>query len=346
MSEESTLRKLKPRVLVVLELDGKVVVDEELADILRGIRSTGSLIKTARSLGKPYSRAWEKVARAERLLGLKLVEARRGGYKRGGTRLTKAGEEVLRIYEDYRERLGAHVSKKVLTGKMPDLVVIGSHDPLLELLVGRVKTKMGLDVEVSWVGSAGGLAALMTGDADIAGVHLYDEESGEYNEPFLDRYWLRGHVVLVKGYCRELGLVFRPEKPVKSIRDLLSGEYRLANRNLGSGTRHMLEVLLRREGVEPEEAAKVIPGYETEYRTHTEVAEAVARGDADVGLALRVVAEPRGLGFLSVAWERYDLVVSKNSLDKEGVKALLGLLSSPFLKELISRMPGYKEIEK
>ncbi len=341
MSAEQ-LMKLKPRLELVLELNGKPVIDRETIEILRGIRTLGSILRAARSLGVPYSRAWEKLAKAERELGVRLVEARRGGRERGGTRLTDAGELVLKLYEKYEHRLGRVAMRPSAQVAMPDLVVAGSHDPLLELVIGRVRVEYKLDVEVSWVGSAGGLAALMMGDADVAGVHLYDEERGVYNEPFIERYWLKGRVAIIASFYRELGLAYRPDKPIRDVSDLLTGEYRLANRNLGSGTRHMLDVLLKRCGLEPEKAEDVIPGYNTEYRTHTEVVEAVARGEADVCLTLRAAAETRGLYFKPLLWERYDVLALKERLSKRGVRALSEALSRSSLGLMVKRLPGYK----
>ena len=341
------LEELRPRLELILEADGKPVVDGELAEILRAIKSVGSLLRASRALGLPYSRVWDRIARAERELGTRLIEARRGGREKGGARLTEAGERVLELYEKYERALGARpLARGLGEMPMPDLVVAGSHDLLLELLVGRIRVERRLDVEVSWIGSAGGLAALMLGDADVAGSHLYDEETGEYNEPFLDKYWLRRRVEFVGHYFRELGLAYRPDKPVRSIRDLLEGGYRLANRNPGSGTRHVLEIFLRREGVGVEEAARLIPGFDSEYRTHTDAVEAVARGEADVALTLRAVAKSRGLEFTSVLWERYDLIALKKSLGKSGVRALVEVLHSDSARELASRLPGYRLSEQ
>jgi len=332
--------RLKPKVELFLEYGGKRLVDSELISILKAVRSTGSLLKASKVLSLPYSRVWERVTRAERELQIKLLEARRGG--RGGARLTDSGASLIKLYEEMERELGWKCGM-LGASYQRGLVIMGSHDPLLELVAARLRHR-GEVMRVSWIGSAGGLAALMIKSADVAGVHLYDKKTGKYNEPYFERYWLKGRVVRIAGYYRELGLAYRKDKPLKGLRDLLTGKYRLANRNVGSGTRVMLEALLSEEGVSADEASKRIPGFETEYTTHTEVVEAVASGSADAGLTVRAAAEAKGLGFLSLKWELYEIVALKESLRKDRVRRLLKALSSCEVGELMAFLPGYRPL--
>ena len=172
------------------------------------------------------------------------------------------------------------------------------------------------------MGSTAGLAALARGEGDVAGIHLLDEATGEYNRPFLPP-----GVSLAAGYGRRQGLAFRRGDPDFDGADLpaflaaaLRGGRRMVNRNPGSGTRVLLDRLLG--GARPD-------GYTNQPRTHHAVAAAVAQGRADWGMTLDVIAAAAGLGFLFVQDERYDLAVPDARRSRPAVAALLALLEDP-----------------
>lgn len=206
--------------------------------------------------------------------------------------------------------------------------IIGSHDPLLQSIVASIP-EAG-EVRVVNVGSLAGLQAVKSGVADIAGTHLLDPETGEYNVPYVKRLGIRD-AVLVKGYKREQGFVYRKEVgPVSSFAEVIEGGYRFVNRNPGSGTRvlvdHLLEEEARGKGVDAAELKERLKGYSFEVKTHEAVAYLVSRGVADVGVAVRYVAERYGLGFTYLASEEYDLLVRKESLEKSAVKRIIEAL--------------------
>jgi len=303
----------------------------------------GSLLAACRETGTPYSRAWEWIAKIERKLGVRVVEAKRGGVKGGGMRLTQFGRELLDRYRRAAEKYGIPLGRKIETVVMPELSIMGSHDPILELIVDKLKERGVKDVEVSWIGSAGGLASLMVGDADVAGVHLFDPETGEYNTPYLSRYWLEDRVVVYRGYMREIGFVYRRDLNVKSFKDLVEKKLRFINRNLGSGTRILIDYLIEKElGVE---GRKSIEGYGWEVKTHVEVCRAIAEGEADVGVALRYCANLYGLGFTRLTWEWYDFAVSKASLEKKAVKEFIYIIKEE-LGDIIRGIEGYRLTER
>ncbi len=198
-----------------------------------------------------------------------------------------------------------------------DLVAIGSHcvglDELLSMLAAR-----GFRIKAIPVGSTAGLAALARGEGDVAGVHLLDEATGQYNTPFLP-----AGVRLVAGYGRRQGIVFRRGDPVLDVDDeetfwaaLREGVRQMINRNPGSGTRILIDRLLA--GAQPE-------GYLHQARTHYAVAAAVEQSRADWGMTLDTVAAAAGLGFRFVAAERYDLAVREDRWDRPAVAALRDL---------------------
>ena len=203
------------------------------------------------------------------------------------------------------------------------------------------------------VGSTGGILAIKRGEADIAGTHLLDEETGEYNVPYLRRYGLSGVAVLVKGYVREQGFIVAKGNPkgIRGFEDLLRNDVTMINRNPGSGTRILLDMHLRRiaekMGMDFDELKGRIRGYDVEAKSHTAVAVAVLMGKADVGLGIRTVAERYGLDFIPIRPEEYDFIVRKDRLEKESVKMFLDVLrSEEFGRELERRLPGMRVTER
>jgi len=341
-----TLRGLKSKATLILEKDGVEIVDEKTAGLLLLIERTGSILTAARTLGLTYSRAWEAIARLERALRIKIVEARRGGRGGGGAKLTKHGEKILQFYvSEYRRLLHKRLVIRRGGVEAPELIYAGSNDLLLEHVFGIMKKKGVRSIEAAWIGSSGGLSALMLKEADFAGLHLYDPSSGEYNRPFLQRYWLEDQVVLVRGYDRELGFASRIalDDPLDAV---IRGELRIVNRNLGSGTRifldHLIKEKVKRIGLSFQEAVKRIKGYGEEVNTHLEVVRAITMGKADLGLTLRWAAEKHGLKFKPLKWERFDFAIPLDKLEKKAVKEFLETLRSKELKDLAEKLTGYR----
>ncbi len=340
------LERVRARVEVVLEYDGKVVLDSKGALVLSAIERFGSLLAASRALGIPYSTCWEIVKRVENVLGYRVVGRRRGVS--GGACLTDVGRRLLELYEEACRRFG--VRFRVLSIEHPPrtgaLVVVGSNDIVLEHLLGVLKSEFSFDIEVFWCGSAGGLAAAMIGECDIAPTHLYDPATGEYNLPYLSRYWLEDRVVVVRGYMREVGIAYRPGLEIRGFRDAVEKGLRIVNRNLGSGTRVLVDYLLSKVaeemGKSVDEVRNMLKGYWHEVRTHREVAEAIVRGDADFGVTLRHVAELYGLSFIPLKWEYFDFVIPAEKMCKEGVRKFTQLLSSEKLAKILERFRGYK----
>ncbi len=336
------------RLKVVFEVEGKEVVDERLATLLAYIERYGSILAASRAAGIPYSRAWEWIVRSEALLGVKLVISRRGGPG-GGTALTKEGKELLDDYvRVFKEVTGCDFMSALKGGfKIPELTYMGSHDPGVELIAGMLRKGGVGDIELSWVGSGLGIAAVSLGEADLAGIHLYDEDTGMYNLPFLRRYWLEGKAVLVRGYDREIGVVTRGVMRLDEVMEgLFRGDLVLINRQPGSGSRVLLDAILKEEadrrGVRPSQILKVLKGYSHEVRTHVEVARAIASGEADVGLCIRWAAAQYGVNFIPLRWERFDFITLKERLTKGSVSAFIKALRSEEFRNALSSLQGYR----
>jgi molybdopterin molybdotransferase/putative molybdopterin biosynthesis protein len=219
-----------------------------------------------------------------------------------------------------------------------DLVFIGSHCAGLDLLIGELAAG-GLRVKALNVGSMAGLEAAKRGECDVAGIHLLDPATGEYNRPFLTP-----ELELVPGYGRMQGIVFRSGDPrfesrsaemaiaaLKSEAASAANSFTpalMVNRNAGSGTRILIDRVLG--GARP-------PGYTKQARSHNAVAAAVAQGLADWGVATRSVARLYGLGFLPLQAEQYDFVVPKNRLARVPVQRFLVLLAEPRMRAALEQ---------
>ena len=220
------------------------------------------------------------------------------------------------------------------------LVVIGSHDPLLDELAELLRTEYG-DVTMgsAHVGSMGGLIAVRRGEAHLAGTHLLDEETGEYNSSFVRKVISKGGVTLVECVQRTQGLILQkgnPEK-IEGIRDLARDDLRYVNRQKGSGTRILLDHLCRNEGID----ASKIYGYNREEYTHTSVAALIAAGSADVGLGVYAAAKLYGLDFIPVCQEQYDLLIPNHAWELPMMQKLLELLRSDAFKQKLDALGGY-----
>jgi len=219
------------------------------------------------------------------------------------------------------------------------VVVVGSHDPGLDLLGSAMRRRGGPGLSSAHVGSVGGLLALRRGEAHAAGVHLIDEAGGEYNVDYVRRILPGRRVLLLTAAERHQGLMVARGNPkaIAGIGDLARDDVTLVNRQRGAGTRILLDLLLRREGIEPGRVA----GYGREEYTHTAVAAAVAGGTADCGLGLLAAARALGLDFIPVARERYELAVPAEYVDTEGVAQLIAALQSPDFHRALEALGGY-----
>jgi putative molybdopterin biosynthesis protein len=215
--------------------------------------------------------------------------------------------------------------------QLADLVVIGSHCLGLDFLLGELQRR-GVRSKFLAVGSTAGLDAAKRGECDLAGVHLLDPTSSEYNRPFLTPA-----LELVPGYGRQQGLVFRPgdtrfegrtaqDAIAKALDDTACV---MVNRNQGSGTRALIDRLLN--GARPR-------GYAVQPRNHNAVAAAVVQGRADWGMTLDTIALSARLGFLPVQAEQYDFIVPRSRMDRPGVVAFKTLLQQASTREALVRL--------
>ncbi|MCX6025735.1 MAG: molybdopterin biosynthesis protein [Chloroflexi bacterium] len=215
---------------------------------------------------------------------------------------------------------------------------IGSHDLTLDLLSQHLGA-YGVRLVSANAGSVGGLVALRRGEAHLAGCHLLDPATGEYNLRYVREYLPGQAVVLVSLVGRAQGLMVARGNPkhIASLADLAREEVRFVNRQRGAGTRLLLDYHLERLGIE---AARV-RGYEREVVTHLAVAVDVASGVADCGLGIAAAAQALELDFVPVADERYDLVIPAEEWEGARLVPLRAVLTDTRFREAVGALPGY-----
>jgi putative molybdopterin biosynthesis protein len=213
----------------------------------------------------------------------------------------------------------------------PDLVIMGSHDVALDVVVGELAER-GFSARTLAIGSLGGVAAISRGECDVAPVHLIDPASGRYNV-----HLVTPGLALVPGWRRMQGILFRPDDTrfegkiaAEALKVILADPSALmVNRNAGAGTRVLIDDLLK--GARP-------AGYANQPKSHNAVAAAIAQGRADWGVAIAPVAKLYGLGFLEVAPEHYDFLVAESRRDRPATRAFFEALRDHETRKRISAL--------
>jgi len=236
-------------------------------------------------------------------------------------------EELRELIEE-----GEPVRVKLLTDRIADISIVGSHCIGLELIMAEMRRR-GFHVKSVFVGSSGGFKAIARGEADLAGVHAFDPETMEYNVPFMRKFSIEDKAILIRGYKRIQGLIVARGNPkgIKGIRDILERrDIVMMNRNKGSGTRILLDYLLKveaeRMGIDISEAIKGIRGYWNEAKSHNAVAIAIKNGIADVGIGIKTVAGIYDLDFIPIAEENYDFLIRRSSMGKRAIEEFIEIL--------------------
>ncbi|MEH2212338.1 substrate-binding domain-containing protein [Nostoc sp.] len=195
-----------------------------------------------------------------------------------------------------------------------------------------------LRVQYNFANSMAALHSLCRGEAHIAGMHLYDPETGEYNTPFVRDVLAGREAVLITLGVWEEGLLLKSGNPmgIRTVSDLVAGAT-IVNREIGSGSRMLLEQTLQKEQI-PFDA---VQGFDNVLKSHQDVAQAVVRGVADAGMSTASVATAFGLGFIPLHQSRYDLVILKEYLEEAPVQQLLSTLGHRMVHSQFEILGGY-----
>lgn len=263
-----------------------------------------------------------------------LLEGISGGHSIGEI------EQAVRIALDRWRVIQPNVPQ---SGSDSVIRFAGSHDPGIAWLAAQFPQGIeAYQIDLQFLGSLSGLISLADGKADMAGCHLWDEESNTYNIPYVRRILPGKRVALLHLAYRSLGLILPVGNPdgIHSLKELSRKKIRFINRQSGSGTRVWLDAQLRFLGIDPSE----INGYQHEVHSHSAVAQAVAEGKADCGFGLQTSALAYKLEFVPLTREEYHLVFPAAQLDRPVVKSFIEWMGTAQVKAGLSSLGGYDTV--
>ncbi len=259
------------------------------------------------------------------------------------TTLSKA-EAIIRIPSFSEGIVAGEETEAELLVDLEDIantiVIIGSHDITVDILSDEIREKdSAIRIASGNVGSLGGLLALKKGTAHVAGAHLLDTATGEYNISYIQKYLKRVPVHVFNLVVRDQGLIIQRGNPrqVRGIGDLTRDDLSFVNRQPGSGTRILFDYKLQEMGIDPSQ----IRGYDNEEYTHMNVAVAVLNGMADVGLGIMAAAKALDLDFIPVLSEQYDLVVPSPFVNDHKIQLLISVARSKEFRNRVEALGGY-----
>ncbi len=321
-------------------------VSSTLFEILRAVDEQGSVTAAARSAGISYRSAWNLLQQWSSRLGQDLVIMERGR----GSVLSCFGRKLLWAKDYTREQtetllaqittqLRRELDRVDTSATTARIRVVASHCLTHPLLRKAFRERTGQDLHIENAGSARALERLVDGGCDIAGFHVAE---GGLRSDFVHHY--RGRIdpadyTLIRAGVRRQGLIVarRNPKNIREIRDLARSGVCMVNRQPESGTRLLLDAMLRQAVISPTR----LTGYDTEEYTHSAVGALVASGAVDVGLGTEASAHQFGLEFVGLADETYYYAVATVRLREPGVAKFVVALGSEDFRERARTLAGY-----
>jgi len=317
-----------------------------LIALLDAIHHHGSISSAARELGLSYRHVWGELKRWERVLGYTLVLWTKGQPARlapFGSKLLWAERRAQARLAPQLDAMRAELERAFAVAFDADAEVIevaASHDEGLRALSTWAAMHGKLHLDIRFSGSVDALSALNEGRAIVAGFHaLKHARAGSITARAYRPMLQPGRHKLIGFATRCQGLIVAPGNPLALARvsDLARGGVRFVNREIGTGTRLVLEELLADAGVD----LLAIDGHDRVEPSHRAVAEAVASGTADAAFGIEAAARARGLEFVPVVEERYYLATLAEHLERSPLLALRAALASPHWQEALSTLAGY-----
>lgn len=318
-----------------------------LLKLLVSIQKNGAIAKAARDAGLSYRYAWGLLRDGEKLFGEALMQTGRGR----GTVLTPLAEKL--VWADHRinarlspllESLASELEgelSKMAAEKLRMVRMSASHGfAVAALLLEMIEAH--LPIELNYRNSTDAVTALARRECDLAGFHV---PLGKFQAPAFAMYsrWLDNDThCLIQLATRTQGLFVAPGNPHKihSLRDLSKPGVRFVNRQAGSGTRKLLELMLHDEAI----ATHHINGFESAEFTHSAIAAYIASGMADVGFGVQTAAQRFNLEFIPMIVERYFFALPTTSINEPLIQAVLGIIRSASFLATINGLAGYDAI--
>lgn len=221
------------------------------------------------------------------------------------------------------------------------LLVIGSHDPVIDELANILHSKNNkFKISSSHVGSMGAIMAAKREEMHIGGIHLLDEETGAYNKSYIKKYLNEKEVSLVECVYRKQGIIVAKNNPkkIKSFKDLMHEDNVFVNRQKGSGTRILNDYICKQNSIDTDK----IYGYNHEEFTHSSLATQIYSGSADAGTGIYSAAKMYDLDFIEICEEQYDLLIPNYAMELPQVKLLIEILKSKEFADKIKSLGGYR----
>ena len=219
------------------------------------------------------------------------------------------------------------------------LILAGSNDPLLDKSLSVFNQLYPEHVAVFGnLGSMGGIRALRQNLCHIASSHLLQENEKEYNFEFATRELEKSPAVV--NFCRrEQGILVQKGNPkaIRAIADLARKDLKIVNRPVGTGTRLLFDMELKKAGI----PGDTLDGYDREIPKHLDVGLEILSGKADAAPSIRPIGQILNLDFIPLRWERFDLLVTKERFFDEGVQLFFGMLHEPEFLNAAAAMAGY-----
>ena len=317
-----------------------------LMDLLQAVREQGSIAAAAKTLGMSYRHVWGELKKWEVRLNQNLIVWEKGmpaELSEFASKLLWAERQAQARLAAPIEALMAELERTFAVAFDPEahlLTLYASHDDALVRL-REFTANQALHLDIRFCGSVDAVRALNEGRCELAGFHTLSQPkqnslSAQTYKPLLKP----GQHKLIGFAQRTQGLLVKPGNPlnIHSLQDVMAKRLRYVNRGLGTGTRLLLDELLANQGL----AADQLRGYEHQELSHSAVANCIASGQADAGLAIESAALSSGLDFVPLASENYWLVCLKSALDSPPVQALRKQLASPEWQLTLQEMLGYQ----
>ncbi len=319
--------------------------EPQLFRLLRAIHDTGKLTLAVKELGLSYRHSWHLLAKWNSIFGGPLVLMEQGK----GTKLTALGEKLLWAEQRTEaslfpqlENIASELNVEIRRARQRPTSVIrihASHGYAVEKLPELTRLHGSAEVDLKYMGSVEALASLSLGKCDLAGFHV---PLGDLGPALWEQYaeWVKPRQQrVIRMVVRTQGLIVAKGNPlnVASLHDLVRPGIKFVNRQRGSGTRALLDGLLRSLAIEKSS----IDGYDASEFTHAAVAAFVASGMADVGLGIEPAARLFKLDFIPIAKERYMLTCKTPTLAQPPVAELIALLKGPEIAQMMASVDGY-----